>query len=257
MRLLAIDIGNTHTVLGMFQGTTLLGEWRLSSSKHRTSDELWQLLKGFLADAGIPLESITAAGIASVVPHATPAVQSLIEERLRIRPLLISGADPHLIRNRYIDPSAVGADRICNAVAGFAQYGGPLIIIDFGTATTFDVVGEEGDYLGGTIALGIESQASALHRRTAKLPKIDLRTPPQVIGRDTVSSMQSGILYGAVDAVQGMIARVRNELRHDARVIATGGLSSIIAPLCPSINALEPSLVLKGIRILCERSSGK
>jgi type III pantothenate kinase len=161
------------------------------------------------------------------------------------------------IRILYRDPSAVGADRLCNAVAGFVKYGGPLIIIDFGTATTYDVVSGEGDYLGGVITLGLESTAEELHRRAAKLPRIELRFPPLAIGDDTASSMQAGVLFGAVDATEGIVKRIRAELGKPARVIATGGLAKTIATHTPVIEAVEPSLVLDGIWLILERLKGR
>lgn len=255
--LLAIDIGNTHTVIGVFDGSRLTADWRLSSGARRTGDELWQLLKGLFDEGRIVADSLTASGIASVVPDLTQAFESVVREKLGIEPTIVTGTLDLGFRILYADPSAVGADRICNAVAGHRKYGGPLIIIDFGTATTYDVVADNGDYLGGAITLGIESEASELHRRAARLPRIELKFPTAVIGTDTVSSMQAGVLFGAADAVEGMVRRIRQELGVDARVIATGGLSPLIAPRCPSIERCEKSLVLEGIRLICEITGAK
>jgi type III pantothenate kinase len=249
--LLAIDIGNTDTVTGLFEADTLEAQGRLSSLSGRTVDELWLLLEGLLGGAGRNAASITAVGIASVVPGLTAAFVGLAREKLGLEPVVIDGTRDVGMRNRYADPSSVGADRLCNAVAGYRKYGGPLIIIDFGTATTYDVVAANGDYLGGAISLGIASAAAELHRRAARLPKIELRFPPAVIGTDTVSGMQSGVLYGAADGVEGMVRRIREELGEHAKVIATGGLAAVIAPECPSIEHCEPSLVLEGIRLIC------
>jgi type III pantothenate kinase len=157
------------------------------------------------------------------------------------------------MRVLYTDPAAVGADRLCNAIAGFRKYGGPLVVIDFGTATTFDVIAASGDYLGGVITLGLDSTASELHRRAAKLPKIELRFPPSVIGKETEASMQSGVMFGTVDAVEGIIRRIAAELGEKPKVIATGGLSGIIAAHTKVIQACEPSLVLDGVRLIYER----
>jgi type III pantothenate kinase len=250
--LLAIDIGNSHTVIGVFDETRLTAEWRLSSGARRTDDELWQTLKGLFNEGRVEVGSLTASGIASVVPELTQAFATVVRSKLGVEPTIVSGTLDLGFRVLYADPSSVGADRICNAVAGYRKYGGPLIIIDFGTATTFDVVAANGDYLGGAISLGVESLASELHRRAARLPRIELKFPPAVIGTDTVSSMQAGVLFGAADAVEGMVRRIRQELGADARVIATGGLSSLIAPRCPSIERCEPALVLEGIRLICE-----
>ncbi len=161
------------------------------------------------------------------------------------------------LRVHYADPLAVGADRLCNAVAGYRKYGGPLIIIDLGTATTFDVVATNGDYLGGVIMLGMESSAAELHRRAARLPKIELHFPARVIGRDTTTSMQAGVMYGTIDALEGMVRRITAELGQPARVIATGGLSAAVASHSSMINACEPSLVLEGIRLVYERIKGR
>jgi type III pantothenate kinase len=252
--LLAIDIGNTHTVVGIHDSSRWLGEWRLSSGNRRTRDETWFFLRGFLQDAGVATKDITSVGISSVVPDLTEDYVTLSTRYFSIVPLLVSGDMPELdAKIDVLEPMSVGADRLCNAVAGFAMFGGPLMIIDFGTATTIDVVGRAGEYLGGAILLGVESQANELHRRAAKLPKFDLHFPPSVIGKDTVASMQSGVLYCSADGIEGLIGRMKKELKTDCTVIATGGLSSLIAPHCPSISATVPTLVLDGIRILCNK----
>ncbi len=255
--LLAIDIGNTHTVIGMYRKNKLVADWRMTSLTHRTADENWLTLKSFCADAGINTAAIKAVGISSVVPDLTFVFEHLARKHFGVEPVTISGALNFGIRIRYKDPSAVGADRLCNAVAGFEKYGGPLIIIDFGTATTYDVVSQEGDYLGGVITLGLESTAAELHRRAAKLPRIELRFPPTAIGYDTASSMQAGVLFGTVDAVEGIVKRIRTELDAPARVIATGGLAKIVAAHTAIIEAVEPSLVLDGIRLIMERLEKK
>lgn len=255
--LLAIDVGNTNTVVGVFSSARLLAEWRLSSTVPRTADETWHLIRGFLADAGIDPGELTEAGISSVVPDLTAVYASVVERRLNTKPCFVDGSSDLGIRILVSDPSTVGADRLCNAIAGFARYGGPLIIIDLGTATTYDVIDVDGNYLGGAIALGLESEAAELHRRAAKLPKIELRYPERVVGKDTVSSMQAGIMFAAADAIEGMVRRIRAELGVPARVIATGGLSAIVASHCPSIEAIAPSLVLDGIRLICERAGAR
>ena len=252
--LLAIDIGNTHTVLGVFDGTRLVADWRIASLTHRTADENWLTIRSFCLEAGLALPRITAAGISSVVPDLTDVFEAMARKFLTVEPVTVSAALDLGLTIHYRDPGAVGADRLCNAVAGFAKYGGPLIIIDFGTATTFDVISKTGDYLGGVITLGLESAAAELHRRAARLPKIELRFPRTLIGRDTVTSMQAGIMYGTVDAVEGTVRRIREELGEPARVIATGGLSAVVAEHTAVIEALEPSLVLDGIRLICERA---
>jgi type III pantothenate kinase len=252
--LLAIDIGNTHTVIGMHDGSRWVGEWRLSSGFRRTRDETWFYLRGFIEEAGVASRPIKTIGISSVVPDLTDDFITLSRDRFGIEPLIVTSDMPELqVRVDVREPLSVGADRLCNAVAGFAMFGGPLLVVDFGTATTIDVIGKQGEYLGGAILLGVESQAAELHRRAAKLPKFDLRFPPTAIGKDTVASMQSGVLFGSADGIEGMVKRMKRELQQEVRVIATGGLSTIIAPHCPSISATVPLLVLDGIRILCER----
>jgi len=255
--LLAIDVGNTHTVIGVFNGDKLVTDWRMASSTHRTPDESWLTLRSFCLDAGVRTEEIKGVGISSVVPDLTDIFETLARKYLKVEPVIVSVALDLGIKIMYKDPTAVGADRLCNAIAGFKKHGGPLIIIDFGTATTYDVVSEEGDYLGGVIALGLESAATELHQRTAKLPKIELRFPQKVIGTDSISSMQAGIMFGTVDSVEGIVRRIKNELRTKAKVIATGGLSTVIAKYTDLIEACEPFLVLDGIRMIYERVNTK
>jgi type III pantothenate kinase len=255
--LLAVDVGNTRTVLGIFDGDRLVADWRLASLPQRTADEHWLAIRSFCTEAGIPVSAISGVGISSVVPDLTDVFELMARKYLRVDPLTV-GANLDLgFAIRYHDPAQVGADRLCNAIAGFRKYGGPLVIIDFGTATTYDVIAQNGDYLGGVITLGLESTASELHRRAAKLPKIELHFPGTVIGRDTVSSMQAGVLFGAVDSVEGMVRRIASELGRQVRVIATGGLSGVIAQHTAVIEACEPSLVLVGVRLIYERVKGK
>ncbi len=255
--LLAIDIGNTHTVIGVYDGKTLKADWRITSGVSRTEDEVGIEVKAFCLDAGIPVDAIDKAGISSVVPNLTPIYEKMVSKYFDVIPMIISSELPLGLAIRYDDPSSVGADRLCNAVAGFAQFGGPLIIIDFGTATTYDVISSTGEYLGGVIAPGIETSSAELHRRAAKLPKIDLFFPKTVVGTSTVSSMQSGILYGAVDSVEGMIRRIAAELHAKPTVLATGGFSAVIGKQSPMITHTIPSLVLDGIRLIVERLNNR
>jgi type III pantothenate kinase len=251
--LLAVDIGNTHTVLGVYAGERLLCDWRITSSTHRTADESWLTIKNLCKEAGIEIQSITGVGVSSVVPNLTDIFETIARKYLKVEPVSVSASLDLGIKIHYTDPSAVGADRLCNAIAGYRKYGGPLIVIDFGTATTYDVISKEGDYLGGIITLGLESSADELHRRAAKLPRIELHFPSSVIGTDTVSSMQAGVLFGTVDAVEGIVRRIRKELGNDAKVIATGGLASTVARYTSIIEACEPTLVLEGVRLIYER----
>ena len=251
--LLAIDVGNTHTVLGIYNGERLVADWRMASLTHRTVDENWLTIKSFCSDASIPLAEIDGVGISSVVPDLTDVFESLARKYFKAEPVTVTASLDLGMRVLYTDPAAVGADRLCNAIAGFRKYGGPLVVIDFGTATTFDVIAASGDYLGGIITLGLDSTASELHRRAAKLPKIELRFPSSVIGKETEASMQSGVMFGTVDAVEGIIRRIAAELGEKPKVIATGGLSGIIAAHTTVIEACEPSLVLDGVRLIYER----
>jgi type III pantothenate kinase len=254
--LLAIDIGNTHTVIGVYKDEQLIADWRVTSSGTRTADETWLTIKNLCADVNISPVLITGVGISSVVPNLTDIFETIARKHIKIEPIVVGGHSDLGFKIHYEDVSAVGADRLCNSIAGYKKYGGPLIIIDFGTATTFDVVAENGDYLGGVIALGVESTAGELHRRAAKLPKIELRFPARVVGQDTVSSMQAGVMFGAVDAVEGIVRRIQAEMGHKAKVIATGGLSTTMAKYTPIIEACEPSLVLDGVRLIYERVKG-
>lgn len=255
--ILAIDIGNTHTVVGIYHGNKLLGDWRVTSFVTRTEDEFGMLVKQFCEDAKIPLKKITSIGISSVVPNLTDVCVRMAEKYFMTEPVVVSSDIDLGIKVLYDDPRSVGADRLCNAVAGFVKYKGPLVIVDFGTATTFDVVSKNGEYLGGIITAGIETTSGELHRRAAKLPKIDLKFPEHVIGRTTVESMQAGIMYGALDSMETMIRRISKELDDYPTVIATGGFSELMKKQSKVINKHEPTLVLDGIRFIVERAEKK
>ncbi len=255
--ILTIDIGNTHTVFGIYNGSKLLGDWRVTSFVTRTEDEAGMLIKQFCDDARVPLKKITSIGISSVVPNLTDVLVRMCQKYFKKEPIVISADIDLGIKVMYDDPSAVGADRLCNAVAGFAKYKGPVVIVDFGTATTFDVVSKHGEYLGGVIMAGVETTATELHRRAARLPKVDLKFPEKVIGTNTVSSMQAGILYGALDSMETMIRRISKELDDYPTVIATGGFSEMMKQQSKIVNKHEPTLVLDGIRLIVERIEKK
>ncbi len=259
--ILAIDIGNTHTVLGVFEGPRLIFDWRVTSSPQQTEDEVGTTVRLFLSNAGIKPDAIRGIGISSVVPDLTDIFAAMAQKYFRAETVVVDSGLDLGIKIHYDDPKAVGADRLCNAVAGFAKYGGPLIIIDFGTATTYDVVAKNGDYLGGVIAPGIETSAADLHRRAAKLPRVELHLPAGIVGTDTTSSMQAGILYGAIDAMEGMVERLQGHLvkreGQQAKLIATGGFSKFIAGHTPLALQWEPSLVLEGVRLIYERIGKK
>ncbi len=258
--ILAIDIGNTHTVMGVFEHSKLLFDWRVTSSLQHTEDEVGTYFRLYLKDAGIEPKRITGIGISSVVPDLTDIFAAMALKYFKTEPVIVNSDIDLGIKIYYDDPKVVGADRLCNAVAGFAKYGGPLIVIDFGTATTYDVVAKNGDYLGGVIAPGIETSAVDLHLRAAKLPKVELHFPSIIIGTDTTSSMQSGILYGALDSMEGMVNRLQGELKKrektEGKLIATGGFSKFICDHSKLSIRWEPSLVLEGVRLIYEKVKG-
>ncbi len=252
--ILAIDIGNTHTVFGVYNKSKLLGDCRVTSFVTRTEDEFGILVKNFCIEMKIPVRKIKHIGISSVVPNLTGVIYRMSIKYFNIEPLIVSSELNLGVKILYDDPTTVGADRICNAIAGFTKYKSALIIVDFGTATTYDVVSEKGDYLGGVIAPGIETSAAELHRRAAKLPRIDLHFPKNVIGKTTDSSMKSGVLYGALDAMEKMIERIKKELPTKPTVVATGGFSELIFSRSKVVDYHEPTLVLEGVRIITEKS---
>jgi type III pantothenate kinase len=250
--MLAIDIGNTNTVLGVYRGKELVAYWRIATALHRMADENAVLLTSFLTHAGLSYSEIKDGILSCVVPPLLPVFQEMCRRYMNFTPLVVEPGIKTGMKILYDNPQEVGADRIVNAVAAKALYGTPLIIIDFGTATTFDAVSREGDYLGGAIAPGIVVASEALVARAAKLPHIELVVPPRAIGKNTVASMQSGIMYGYVSLVEGMVARLQEELGGDAHVVATGGLARVIAGQTPVVEAVNRNLTLEGLRLLYE-----
>jgi type III pantothenate kinase len=250
--LLTIDVGNTNLTLGLYEGDRLGRHWRLATDHARMPDEYGLQFLGLLANAGCSSESISGISLASVVPALTMRVVQACNEYLEQDPLIVDTGVRTGIKIRYEDPKSVGADRVCDAVAVKHIYGGPACVIDFGTATTFNALTREGEYLGGAITAGINLAAEALSTHAAKLPNIDLQRPPSVIGRNTVHAMQSGLLFGYVSMVEGMVARFRNELGNDMKVIATGGLVEAVAKETDVIQHIAPWLTLDGLRIIWE-----
>lgn len=248
--ILAIDIGNTNTVLGVYQGKELIAHWRMATALHRMADENAVLLDSFLTRSGLSFSQIKDGIISCVVPPLLPVFQEMCQRYMNFTFLVVEPGIKTGMRILYDNPLEVGADRIVNAVAAKELYGTPLIIIDFGTATTFDVVSKEGDYLGGAIAPGVVVASQALVERAAKLPNIELIVPPRAIGKNTIASMQSGIMYGYVSLVDGMVGRLQEELTGEPRVIATGGLAPVIAGQTPVIEAVDQNLTLQGLRLL-------
>jgi type III pantothenate kinase len=253
--LLAIDVGNTNIVVGVFRGETLAHSWRLATIRERTSDELGILLTELCDRYEIRQRDISGIVVASVVPQLTGTLVTMVSEYFGRVPLVfepaVNAGIPVLIDN----PAEVGADRVVNAIAAHASYGTglPIIVIDFGTATTFDAVSAKGEYLGGVICPGPQVSADALVQRTARLPRIDVRKPARVIGTNTIAAMQSGLFWGYVDMVEGLVRRMKEELGGAAVVIATGGLASIVAPESASIDHVDDELTLRGLRLVWER----
>jgi type III pantothenate kinase len=250
--LLTIDVGNTNLTLGLYEGDQLARHWRLATDHTRMPDEYGLQLLGLLENAGRSREDVSGISLASVVPPLTMRVVQACREYLKCDPLIVDTGVRTGIKIRYEDPRAVGADRVCDAVAVMHLYGGPACIIDFGTATTFNALTRDGEYLGGAITSGINLAAEALSAHAAKLPNIDLQRPPSVIGRNTVHAMQSGLLFGYVSMVEGMVARFRVELGDEMKVIATGGLVEIIGRETDVIQHVAPWLTLDGLRIIWE-----
>ncbi|HEY76512.1 MAG TPA: type III pantothenate kinase [Thermoflexia bacterium] len=250
--LLAIDVGNTNITFGLYQGKTLGPRWRIRTIHDKMPDEYGILLLQLFRHRGHRPEDVTGVAIASVVPPLTPTFVQVCREYLGQDPLVVDAGVRTGVRIRYENPKEVGADRVVDAAAVRALYGVPACVVDFGTATTFDAVSAEGDYLGGAIAPGIGIAAQALFERTAKLPRVELTRPPSAIGRNTVHSIQSGLLFGYVGLVEGMVARFKAELGPETRVIATGGLAEVIAKETDVIDVVDPWLTLHGLRIIYE-----
>ncbi len=253
--LIVIDIGNTEVVLGLYEEENLKHHWRLSSKMPRTEDEYWILLKSWLNATDLSLSRIKGVVISSVVPFLTAAFVEMARRYLKLEPIVVTDETDTGLKILYDTPRTVGADRICNAVAGYHLYKGPLIIVDFGTATTFDVVSEKGEYIGGVISLGIAGASQELHRIATKLPKVDLVFPPKVVGNTTETSIQSGIFWGTVSMVDGMVNRIQKEmLWNKVHIIATGGLASVIVARSQVIEKIEPFLTLEGMKIIYQRN---
>jgi len=248
--LLAIDIGNTNITLGLYEGDHRVAAWRLATAHDRMPDEYGLQILGLLRHAGVEPAQLTGGALASVVPPLTSTFLQACADYLTLRPLVVDAGVRTGVRIRYEDPKAVGADRVVDAVAVQHLYGGPACVVDFGTATTFDAISPEGDYLGGAIAPGIGIAAEALFLRTAKLPRVDLARPPAAIGRNTVYALQSGLVFGYVGLVEGMVSRFRQELGPKMKVIGTGGLLDLIAAETEAIQIKAPWLTLDGLRIV-------
>ena len=255
--LLAVDVGNSNTVFGLFDGRHLREQWRLQTDLHRLADEWGVLLLGLLASAGLQRSVLTQAIVASVVPPVTPALTEALARHLCCPTLVVGREQLPDVPIDVEEPSSVGVDRLVNVLAARLLAPGALIIVDFGTATTFDAVSAGGAFLGGAIAPGIGISAEALFARAALLPRIALIAPPAAIGRNTVTNMQSGIVLGYAALVGGMIERMRTELGGQATAIATGGWAETLKPVCPAIDRVAPALTLDGLRLVWERRTAK
>jgi type III pantothenate kinase len=248
--LLAIDIGNTNISIGVYSGDSLGPRWRFAAEHEKMPDEYGALMLSFFHRAGISAEDINAIVMASVVPPLKGTFVEACSRHLRRVPMVVDETCKTGIRIQYEDLQQIGADRIVDAAAGYELYGGPVCVVDFGTATTFDAVSADGNYLGGAIAPGIGIAAEALFQRAAKLPKVELMRPPAAIGRNMVQSLQSGLLFGYVGLVEGIVARFCEELGPSTKVIATGGLAEVIAKETEVVSIVAPWLTLDGLRII-------
>ncbi|MFQ5348488.1 MAG: type III pantothenate kinase [Rhodothalassiaceae bacterium] len=255
--LLAIDQGNTNTVFALLDGARVVRKWRISTDERRTADEYMVWIAALLDVAGISPQSVDAAILATVVPQGQFNLVLLCRRYFRVEPLIIGDPAVELaVAVRVRDPAEVGADRLVNAVAAQALYGGPLVIVDFGTATTFDVIDADGGYLGGVISPGINLSLKALHEAAAKLPRIAIEAPPDdaVLGRSTLEAMRSGVFWGYVGLIDGIVARLKAEQGRDMRVIATGGLAKIFAGRLEAIDEVDFDLTITGLRLIHERN---
>lgn len=252
--LLVLDVGNTNIVLGVYSGKELIHSWRISTNKHKTADEYGIQIRVLFQYAEIDYRCIKSVVLSSVVPPIMPALERMTEKYFSLKPLVVGPGVKTSMPIKYDNPKEVGADRIVNAIAAIELYGGPLVIVDFGTATTFCAISKDGEYLGGAIAPGVGISTEALVAKAAKLPRIELVKPKTVIGKTTISSMQSGIIYGFVGQVDGIVNRIKEEMGTGAKVVSTGGLAELISKESSTIDIVNPDLTLEGLRVIYERN---
>ena len=260
--LLVVDVGNTNTVLGVFEPKSvgqsrprkLIAHWRVSTNKSQTVDEYGVLFRNLFAMNGIEVGAVQGIVISSVVPPLDSTLREVCERYFQLKPLFIEPGVKTGMPVHYDNPAEVGADRIVNGVAAFEKFGGPCIVVDFGTATTFDVVSAKGEYLGGVITPGIGISADALFERTARLPRVDIRKPPSMIATNTVNSLQAGLYYGYLGLIDGILERLIAELGDDVKVVATGGLATLMGGGSKYIREVDDLLTLEGLRIIYERN---
>lgn len=249
-----LDVGNTNTVLGVYEKDQLKHHWRIETSRSKTEDEYGMMIKSLFQHDGLELQQIEGIIISSVVPPIMAALERMCEKYFHVKPLVVGPGVKTGLNIKYENPREVGADRIVNAVAGIQEYGSPLIIVDFGTATTYCYIDQNNHYMGGLIAPGIGISTEALYSRASKLPRIEIARPEAVVGKNTVSAMQAGIVYGYVGQVEGIVRRIKEENGTDPTVIATGGLASLIAKECELIDVVDPDLTLKGLLLIYTRN---
>ena len=250
--ILVVDVGNTNIVMGIFKGEKLISNWRISTSSERTSDEMGLLLLQFFNHAQVNPNDVKDVIISSVVPPVMYALELAINKYINSEPLIVSSKIKTGINILYDNPKEVGADRIVNAVAALKLYGGPIIIVDFGTATTFCAITADGDYLGGVICAGIKISMDALFARAAKLPRVELVRPNKIIGKNTIESMQAGAIYGYAGQVDYIVSKMQEEMGGDVKIVATGGLARLIAQESKSITEINGKLTLEGLRLIYE-----
>lgn len=255
--LLAVDVGNTEIVLGVFRSARLERTWRVSTRPEGTADEFAVLFSNLLAQHDLAFDSqVTGVAISSVVPPVTQALREMTERYFAYPPVIVGPGTKTGLAILTDNPREVGADRVVNALAAFARHGGPCCIVDFGTATTYDAISERGEYLGGAIAPGLQVSGASLFSSTARLTQVELVAPRTAVGKNTIESLQSGLVFGTASEVDGMVERIRAELGGRCTVIATGGLASVVAPHCSTIDELDPWLTLEGLRLIFERNAG-